>query len=336
MRSFPRLPAVPVVVLICGAVLIACGEDEQGTGGGSSDPALRVVATTTQLADLARNAGGDRVRVVVLLAANSDPHDYEVRPRDVDAIAEADVVLRSGGDLDAWLQEAIDSAGGEAPTINLIEHVKTIEGGHGDDEHGEDEEHVGEQGEGEAEVDPHWWQDPRNAERAVAAMADAFAKADPDGAASYERDAGAYAKRVRDLDSRIADCMSAIPTEQRKLVTTHDALGYFAERYDIEVIGTVIPSLSTKGQPSAGETAELVRTIKRERAKAIFTEATVNAKVEQAIARDAGAELGKPLLSDTLAPAGEPGDSYLGATALNAERIVAGFTGDEDRCVLAA
>lgn len=352
MSSLPRAFALLLIASASGLLLAACGEGEDGSGGSASEAALRVVATTTQAADLARNVGGERADVVALLPANADPHDYEVRPRDVEAIAEADVVVRSGGDLDAWLQEAIDSAGNDPQTVDLIDHVATIEGGqehggdaHADEEAGHDdgEEHAEEEGDehaeeeeeaAAAEVDPHWWQDPRNAARAVAALADAFAEADPDGAAAYEENATVYAERLGDLDARIAECMSAIPAEQRKLVTTHDALGYFAERYDIEVIGTVIPSLSSQGQPSAGETAELVETIEREDANAIFTEATVNARVEQAIADEAGAELGEPLLSDTLAPAGQPGDTYLEATALNAERMAAGFTGEPGRCDL--
>jgi len=321
------------MVLISAVVVAGCGEAAQRP---SSDSTLRVVATTMHVADLARNVGGDRVQVAALLPPNADPHAHEVRPSDVEAIAEADVVLRSGGEVDAWLQEVIDSAGTDLRTVNLIEKVQTIEGSHGDDHAGEeaghDEDH--EPTEAEAEVDPHWWQDPRNAERAVAAIADAFGEADPGGAQAYRADADAYARRVRELDRRVAACMGAIPAEQRKLVTTHDALGYFAARYDIEVIGTVIPSLSTQGQPSAGETAELVETVRRENAKAVFTEATVNTKVEQAIAEQAGAELGEPLLTDTLAPEGKAGDSYLDAMALNAERLAAGFTGERERCDL--
>ena len=123
-----------------------------------------------------------------------------------------------------------------------------------------------------------------------------------------------------------------MPAAQRKLVTTHDALGYYARRYGIEVIGAVIPSLSTSGQPSAGETAELVRTIRDEDVRAIFAESSVNAKVEQAIARETGATVGRPLWADTLGPPGSDGATYVGSIAANTQALVDGFSGGEVAC----
>jgi ABC-type Zn uptake system ZnuABC Zn-binding protein ZnuA len=326
------LPAVVALALVAG-----CGEDDEG---GAASGSLDVVATTPVAADLARNVGGERVAVTTLMAPNTDPHEYEVRPRDVEAVAEAGVVLRSGGDLDDWLQEAIEGSGSDAPAVNLIDHVETRTGEHGhEEEEGEEhageeeEEHAGEEEEGE-EIDPHWWHDPRNAERAVVAIRDALAKADPDGAAEYRANADAYINRLRELDTAIAACIDEVPENRRRLVTTHDALGYYAARYGIEVIGTVIPSLSTEGQPSAGETAELVETIRHEGVETIFTESSVNPKVEEAIAREAGAEIGDPLWADTLGPEGSTGATYLESLAANTQALVSGFTGGEQSCSL--
>ena len=289
------------------ALLVAgCGEDD----GAAAAAGPEVVATTTQVADLARNVGGDRAAVTALLAPNADPHDYEVRPRDAEAVAEAAVVLRSGGDLDEWLQEAIDGSGTEAPVLNLIERVETI----GDD--------------------PHWWQDPHNAELAVAAIRDALAAADPDGAATYRANAAAYLADLRALDRAVAACMEQIPARRRKLVTTHDALGYYAQRYDVDVIGTVIPSLSTEGQASAGELSELVDTIRAEDVRAIFAESSVGAKVEQAVADEAGATIGRPLWADTLGPEDSDGATYLDSIAANTRALVDGFTRGERSCSL--
>jgi zinc/manganese transport system substrate-binding protein len=234
-----------IVALLAIALFAAgCGEDDDAGPGGAA--AIEVVATTTQVADLARNVGGDRAAVTGLLAANADPHAYEVRPRDVEALAEAALVLRSGGDLDEWLQEAIEGSGTDAPVLNLSERLPTM----GDD--------------------PHWWQDPRNAVRAVGAIRDALVQADPDGARTYRANARAYLTRITRLDAAVEACIDRVPEQRRKLVTTHDAFAYYARRYGIEVIGTVIPSLSTQGQPSAGETAELVRTIRAEGVETIF------------------------------------------------------------------
>ena len=142
--------------------------------------------------------------------------------------------MRSGGDVDEWLGEAIEGAGSDAPVVTLADRVHA----RGDD--------------------PHWWQDPRNAIAAVGAIERALTEPIP-ARRRYDRQRRRYTARLRRLDRAVAACIAEVPAAQRKLVTTHDALGYYARRYGIEVIGAVIPSLSTRGQPSAGETAELVR-----------------------------------------------------------------------------
>jgi zinc/manganese transport system substrate-binding protein len=302
LRALAALLATSTTLLIAG-----CGDDPAGAGG-----RVTVTATTTQVADLARNVGGDRVQVTGLLSPNADPHEYEPRPDDVKALARSELVLRSGGDLDEWLDGAIDSAGGDARVVTLIDSVHRIG------------------------KDPHWWQDPRNAELAVAAIRGALTKADPGGRAQYAANADAYLARLRALDRAVASCLSGIPKTQRKLVTTHDALDYYARRYGIDVIGTVIPSLSTQGQPSAGEIAKLIDTIRRAHVTAIFAESSVNPKVEKAIAREAGAKAGKPLWADTLGPKGSDGATYLQSIAANTEALVAGFTGGARNCELPA
>jgi ABC-type Zn uptake system ZnuABC Zn-binding protein ZnuA len=283
------LARLVIAILLLAAVAVVAGGGEEASGG---DGRRTVVATTTQAADLARNVAGDDVEVVGLLAPNTDPHDYEVRPHDLQALAEADLVIRSGGDLDEWLKEAIEGAGSGAPVLTLTDHVRTT----GDD--------------------PHWWQDPRNAIAAVAAIERAL-----------KVDAAAYRQRLHALDRSVAACLATIPAERRKLVTTHDALGYYARRYDIEVVGAVIPSLSTRGQPSAGETAALARTIREQGVPAIFAESSVGAKVERAIARETGATVGRPLWADTLGPPGSDGATYVDSIAANTRAIVDGLEG---------
>lgn len=293
------------LLLLLPAALLAAG---CGDGGGTGDGRLGVVATTTQAADFARVAGGERVEVRGILSPSSDPHDYEPRPSDARAVADAALVVRSGGDLDSWLAELVDNAGGDAAALTLRDHVRTF----GDD--------------------PHWWQDPRNAALAVAAIAGALADADPGGAAGYHANARAYARRVRRLDAAIERCMAAVPTRRRKLVTTHDSLAYFARRYRIEVIGAVLPSLSSQAQPSAGGTDRLVRRIRSEGVRAIFPESALSPELEKAIAREAGARVGGALWADTLGPPGSPAATYLGAMAANADALVRGFTGGRRGC----
>jgi ABC-type Zn uptake system ZnuABC Zn-binding protein ZnuA len=303
------------VAAAAALALAACAGDDAASSASADGPA--VVATTTQVADLARRVAGDRARVTGLLQPNSDPHDFEPRPSDVREAAGADVVLRSGGDVDAWMEEVVDSAGGDARRVALIDAVRTIEGGH---DHGE-EDHAGE----EEATDPHWWQDPRNAERAVLRIRDALAEADPGGRAAYAANAERYARELRALDAAVERCMASVPAERRRLVTNHDALGYFAARYDVEVVGAVIPALTTQAQTSARAIAELAETLRREEVRTIFPENALDAGVERALARRTGARVGPALYADALGPEGSPGATYLGALRFNADAIARGF-----------
>jgi ABC-type Zn uptake system ZnuABC Zn-binding protein ZnuA len=184
--------------------------------------------------------------------------------------------------------------------------------------------------------DPHWWQDPRNGIRAVGALRAALARADEAGAATYAARARAATRRLEALDAAAAACLERLPAGARKLVTTHDSLGYFADRYDLEVVGAVIPSLSTQAQPSAGDTAALIDLIRRERVKAIFAESSVSAKVEEAIARETGAAVGRPLWADSLGPAESDGATYAASVAANTRAIAEGLSGGALSCRLPA
>jgi len=323
----PRTLALAVLLCLAPIVAAGCGDDASSSSGGGSG--MTVVATTTQAADFARAVAGDRAKVVGLIPANADPHEYEVRPGDVKALADADVVIRSGADVDDWLASAIDSSGADASEIVLIDHVDTIEGGA--DEHAADADHAAE---GDHAVDPHWWQDPHNTAKAVAEIEKGLAAADADGASTYARNAKAYTDQLTALDTAVAACIDKIPAAQRKLVTTHDALGYYAKRYGLEVIGAVIPSLTTQAQASAGEVTQLVDTIKQENVKAIFAESSVNPKLEQVVADQAGATIGKALWADTLGPKGSDGETYLQSIASNTRAIADGLSGGTVSCTL--
>ena len=289
----------PCSALLLVLVAAGCGRDDASGGGGGE---LNVVATTHQVADFAREVGGDRVNVVALVPPNADPHDFEPRPSDARAVAEADVALRSGGELDEWLGALLDNAGGDAEQVTLIDSV----------------EQLGE--------DPHWWQAPRNVVRATEAIERAFTAADPEGRATYERNAARYAGEVRTLDERIASCLERVPADRRKLVTNHDSFGYFARRYDIDVLGSIVPALSTSAQPSAGDVRRLVAAIKRENVTTIFPESALNQRLEKAVARDAGVEVGEPLYADALGP-GKDG-TYLAALRHDASLIAESFGAD--------
>jgi zinc/manganese transport system substrate-binding protein len=331
-----RTLALLLTLALAAGIAAGCGDDDDAAGAGAE---VGAVATTTIAGDLVRAVGGERLELDTLVPAGADPHDFEPRPSDAVALSEADLVVRSGGELDEWLGEVIESAGGEGTELTLMDSVKTLEGGHAHaEEEGETHEEEGQahEEEGEAhdedELDPHWWQDPRNAMLAAEAIRDALVEADPDGRAEYERNAAAYLRELRRLDEEIERCIQRVPEDKRKLVTTHDSLGYFAERNDVEVVGAVIPSLSTQAQPSAKDVDALVDQIEDEGVEAIFPEVAISQRLEQAIARESGADVGRELWTDSLGGEGSGAETYVDAMRANADALAEGMSGGRVAC----
>lgn len=327
-RARTRAATAFVFAAVMAALLLsACGNsDEESTkssaaAGSAASRPIKVVATTTQLGDIVRNIGGAGADVTQILQPNSDPHDYEPRPDDVTAIAGAKVVFESGNNLDSWMADVVRQSGGSPVIVTLADsNVDRLPG-----------ETSGPEA---SRYDPHWWHDPANVEAAVPVIRDALTTADPPERAIYAANATAYLRRLRALDTGIRRCFATVPPSQRRLVTDHDAFNYFAKRYAIDVIGAVIPSQTTQAQPSAGEVARLVRTIKDENVRAIFPESSVNPKLAQAIARETGATADHTLYGDTLGPADSSGGTYLTMEQANADQMVRGFTGDRRGCTI--
>jgi ABC-type Zn uptake system ZnuABC Zn-binding protein ZnuA/ABC-type Mn2+/Zn2+ transport system permease subunit len=313
-RARRGVPALAAAALTAAALLVAgCGSSGSGNGQ------LQVVATTTQIGDFVREVGGDAVSVDQILQPNTDPHEYEPRPSDVAGAAEAKLVFASGDGLDEWIEQVVSDSGSEAEVVDLGAAVP--------------ERLPGESSGAEASrYDPHWWHDPRNAEAAVVEIERRLSAADPRHRGEFERNARAYLAELRDLDAGIGRCMDSIPAARRKLVTDHDAFGYFADRYGIEVVGAVIPSQTTQAQPSAKDLSALAETIERERVEAIFPESSLSASVAEAIADQTGASADYSLYGDTLGPEGSDGATYLRMEAANANSMARGFSGGRRGC----
>jgi ABC-type Zn uptake system ZnuABC Zn-binding protein ZnuA/ABC-type Mn2+/Zn2+ transport system permease subunit len=294
------------------AIALALAAAGCGSSSGSGGGRPKVVATTTQLADFARQVGGDRIQLTQLLQPNTDPHQYEPRPRDVQAVASADVVLVSGGEIDRWMGNVVEQAGGSAKVVDVGA------------------------GRPYAKNEPHWWHDPRNSEYAVTRIRDTLAAADAKDRDGFARSAAAYETRLRALDAGIARCMDAVPAARRTMVTDHDAFGAFAARYGVTVVGAVIPARTTQAQPSAGELSRLAAVIRREHVRAVFPETSVNPRLAQAIARQTGASSNYELYGDTLGPAGSSGVRYVQSEVHNADAMLRGFTGGARGCSIAS
>jgi ABC-type Zn uptake system ZnuABC Zn-binding protein ZnuA/ABC-type Mn2+/Zn2+ transport system permease subunit len=358
-RRSRRALGVVGAIAVGGGFLAGCGSGGDSEGG--TGKTVSVIATTTQIADVVREVGGDEVEVTQLLQPNTDPHDYEPRPSDVAAFPDADVVFINGGHLDEWVEELIEDSGSEARVVDLGmgipvkleggedghghagEEAKGEEHGHdhgGEKAKGEEHGHAEEKAKGEEhghdhgaeEVDSHWWHDPTNIEAATARVAAVLGQVDPEASSVFAGNARSYERELATLDNAIEVCIDRIPVSERKLVTDHEAFGYFANRYGIEVIGTVIPALTTQAEPSAGDLAELEETIRSEGVKAVFPESSVPSTTAEAIARDTGASAEYSLYGDTLGPADSDAGTYIGMMEFNADQIAGGLSGGKVSC----
>jgi ABC-type Zn uptake system ZnuABC Zn-binding protein ZnuA len=300
---------VGLVAACLAALLVAgCSGSGGGTGGRDGGGGLRVVATTTQVADLAANVGGDRVRVRSLLKPGIDPHDYEPSPADIDAIAHADLVLENGVGLEAWLTDTIDSSGFDGPVVDTSQGVRL--------------RMVGDA------PDPHIWQDPGNAERMAANIERGLAAAEPAAAPAFEANLAAYTRQLEALDAEVRRQLDSLAN--RKVVTDHDAFGYYLDRYRLELVGTVIPSFDSSAELSGRDIRDLVAKVRATRVRAIFSETTLPARAAETIGREAGVAVvtgDDALYGDSLGPSGSDGDSYLKMVRHNTRTIVGNLSG---------
>jgi ABC-type Zn uptake system ZnuABC Zn-binding protein ZnuA len=291
--------------------LAGCGASD-GAPAGDDGAALRVVATTTQVADFSRNVGGDRIELTQILKPNVDPHDYETSPADVQAIADADVVVKNGVGLEKFLDDTIASAAFSGTVVDTSTGVTVRPGDPGE------------------EGDPHIWHDPTNAKIMVRNIADAFAAKDPAGKATYEANYASYAAKLDRLDRRIRAQLDSLPPTQRKLVTNHDALGYYIARYRLQFVGSIIPSFDTSAELSGKDITDLVAKIRASGVNAIFSESSLPPKTAEVIGREAGVRVVEgdgALYGDSLGPEGSDGATYLTMEQHNTGAIVAALRG---------
>lgn len=308
--TFRRVPLCAGLAVAAAFAVGGCAEPSDGAD---------VVATTTQIGDFVREVGGSSITVDQILQPNTDPHDYEPRPSDIEGAAAARLVFSNGDDLDSWISQVVDESGSDAEIVDLGGSVP--------------ERRPGEASGPEAsKVDPHWWHDPANVEAAVGEIERRLTQTYPEDAARFRRNAAAYIAKVKALDARIITCMRSVPAGRRKLVTDHDAFGYFAKRYGIDVIGAIIPSQTTQAQPSAKDVSDLSALIEKEGVQAIFPESSLSPKLAEAIAAQTGASADHTLYGDTLGPEDSSGGTYLGMEGANADAMVRGFSGGRRGC----
>jgi ABC-type Zn uptake system ZnuABC Zn-binding protein ZnuA len=301
-----------ILIAVLAAVLASgCSSAEPAGSGDGTNPQgriLNVVATTTQVADFATNVGGDRFQVTSLFKPNVDAHDYEPSPADLDAVARADVVLQNGVGLEEWLDDTIKSSGFGGPVVDTSQGVALRQA--------------------DGEPDPHIWQNPRNAQLMAANIERALAQAEPASAARFQANLTAYTRQLEELDAEVARQVDSLAN--KKLVTDHDAFGYYVDRYGLELVGTVIPTFDTSAELSGRDVRDLVAKIRATKVEAVFTEASLPPKTAETIAGEAGVKVvtgDDALYGDSLGPAGSDGDTYLKSVRHNTATIVSNLSG---------
>jgi ABC-type Zn uptake system ZnuABC Zn-binding protein ZnuA len=291
-----RLRALTLIVAALALFLASCSADTP------DDERLRVVATIAPVGALAQAVAGDAVRLDVLVKAGVDPHEYEIKAADARTIANAQVILRIGLGVDAFLDKALKNS--KATPVTVTDGL-TLRGAPEDPEG----------------KDAHVWHDPRNDIAMVDVILRALSAAAPEHAATFEANARRYQDRLRAVDLEVQAIIETIPATNRKMVTDHDAFWYFTERYGLTVIGTVIPGTSTGVEPSAAEIANLVQAIRREGVRAIFAESSVDPKVAKRVAEETNIRIVDDLYGDSLGPPGSGAETIEGMLLANARKI---------------
>lgn len=283
---------------------------------------LRVVASFSILADMVNEVGGPAVDVQALVGPNADPHGFEPSPSDARRLARAELVVVNGLGFEGWMERLIAVSGFRGPIVVATQGVVPRASGHRPIV---PSTRLGASAPAAA-VDPHAWQDLGLAQTYVANIRDALAAARPAQAGLFHERAADYAARLRALDAAVRASLDAIPRHRRRVLTSHDAFGYFGAAYGVDMLA--VRGLSSASEPSAARMAQLVDQVRGDRVRAIFVESAVDPRLIQQIARDTGVVVGGRLYSDALTPRGTEADTFLKMSGHNARLIASALSGD--------
>ncbi len=345
MRNLRTAGAIGAMALVLSGC--AAGASEAGTG----DDGLEIVVTTTQLADVTREIVGDAATVTSLLQPGESAHAFDPGPAALTSLASADLLIVSGAGLETWLDDTVEASGFAGEVVDTSEGLELLsteddphaghEHAHEGEEHaheGEEHAHEGEEHAHEGEehahegaeeahdhgaFDPHVWTDPANVIVQAEAIRDAVAAADPD--ADIDASATAYLEQLRELEAWMRGSIEQVPAGDRLVVTTHDTFGYLERAFDVQVVGTVLPSIDDSADASAAHIDELVAEIRETGAPVVFSENAIDPQLAATIAREAGVELREgedALAADALGPEGSDTATYIAAQIHNTTAMV--------------
>lgn len=282
---------------------------------------VRVVTSFSILGDLVKQVGGEEVAVTTLVGPDGDAHVYEPTPADARAVAGARLVVVNGLGFEGWLDRLVKGAGYKGPVVVASDGVTTlhmeIEEGHGHG-HGKDEAHEA--------PDPHAWQSLANGRLYVANIAKALAVVAPEHAGLFSANAARYTADLTELETWVRAEIGKVPAKARKVITGHDAFGYFANAYGVTLLAPV--GVSTEAEPTAADVARLIRQMKKEKVTAVFVENMTDSRLVTRIASETGATPGGTLYADALSTPAGPAASYTDMFRHNVRLLVAGMLGN--------
>ena len=267
---------------------------------------INVVATFSILGDLVSNVGGDRIEVVALVGPNSDTHVFSPTPADAKKLAAAKVIFVNSLGLEGWMTRLVSASGSQAQAFVASTGIKTRKM--------EDDHHPG-----RMVTDPHAWRSIANAKIYVANIRDGLSKADPAGKSAYDANATAYLAKLDALEQEVKTAIGKIPADHRRIITTHDAFGYFGGAYSMEFISP--EGVSTDAQPSARDMAKIIAQIRKQKIPAVFMENITDPRLMQQIAKETGARIGGTLYSDALSDAKGPAGTYIDMMRSNVSEL---------------
>jgi zinc/manganese transport system substrate-binding protein len=265
---------------------------------------LKVLATFSILGDFAKNVGGDRVEVTILVGPDSDAHVYAPAPADARKVADAKVVVTNGLGFEGWMSRLVRASGSKALAVVASNGITVRKAA---DAHGD--------------ADPHAWQSVVNAKTYVANIRDALVAADPAGKSTYEANAAAYLAKLDALDAEVKQAVATIPADRRRVISIHDAFGYFQQAYGIEFIAP--QGVSTEAEPSARDVARIITQVRQKKVRAVFIENISDPRLMRQIAQETGARMGGKLYSDALTAPGGEAPSYIDLMRHNIRKIAA-------------
>lgn len=289
-----KTKSIFIVIIITLLMITACSNGTQNSPGQS----IKVLAAESFLTDIAQQVAGNRIKVEGLIPIGMEPHAYGPTPRDVARVAESNLLIISGAGLEEWLKGILTNIGGSEKIIEASAGLTTVNG------------------------DPHFWLDPQLVLTYVDNIRDALARIDPDGKDEYLSNAAAYKQKLLELDAWIKQEVEKIPPANRLLITNHETLGYFANRYGFQVIGSLLASLSSEASPSPRELAHLSDSLRALPVRVIFLDAGSNPKLAEQIAAETNAKIITNLYSESLSPAEGPAATYLEMMKHNVSVIV--------------